>query len=291
LEEFRLPFSFLPASLGNRDYRLDLARSIEQEVSGLDPDLGDTVASLGGGLYQIQRVPLELAGDEDRRDQINWEVSQALISPAADYSIEFHTAGRAAFWVAVRHEVLDVCAEVYASAGIPVKGLVVEPVALSGASEMVRARGGERIAAIHYADGWLSFVSEEAGRLASADAVCVGCPSHSGSQYDSAEGDEAGAHRHVDAVDVARRWIEGDLAQDRRRAAYQRVVLCGEPDPVHHLIRRLRSPYYPELVALRPFSACDVRHLPESHRPLLSRQCAFGVAAGLAYLRLKGDIP
>ncbi len=127
--------------------------------------------------------------------------------------------------------------------------------------------------------------------MASADVVCVDWPSPIAGRSDSADGDGAGPARHLDAVEVARRWIEGDLVQDRQRAAYQRVVLSGDPDPVHHLIRRLRGTASPQLSALRPFSACDARHLPDSRWPLLSQQCAFGVAAGLAYRRLKGDIP
>jgi Tfp pilus assembly PilM family ATPase len=285
LAEVRLPVPFLPAELLECGTRQRIARALEEALSGVVHDLGRVVPSLGGGLFQIQKVPLEVASEEDRRDQITWEVSQTLISPPGDYLIDFYPEGRAAFWVAVRREILDLCTDLYAEAGISLKGLEVEPMALFYACEMADLWISGRNAAILSGYPWVSFVAAEGSTLIAAETVCV-----NGSVPDVPV---APRDRDLsdlqDIFEVAQRWIHGDRTLDRRRAAYDRVFFCGDQNRISGLMQRLRTPASPKLIPLQPFSACDTRHLPESQRPLLSRQSAFGIAAGLAYRGLEGE--
>lgn len=278
-----LPVVFQPAQLLQNSTRKRIARALKQTLSGFGDDPGRVVPSLGGGFFQIQKVPLEVVSEEDRRDQIGWEVSQALISPAGDYLIDFHTTDRAAFWVAVRREVLDLCNDLYAEAGISPNRLEVEPMALFYACEMADLWRSGRNAAILFGYPWLSFVAAEEGRLMAAETVCADGPSLAADE----------AKKGADSPDlqntfkVAQRWIYGARKPNRRRRAYNQVFFCGDEDRTLHLIRRLRAPSSPQLTPLQPFAACETRHIPEAQRPLLSRQNAFGIAAGLAYRGLQ----
>ncbi len=278
-----LPVPFQPADLLQNGARKRIAQSLKEILSDLGADLGSVVPALGGGLFQIQKIPLEVASEEDRRDQIIWEVSQALISPPGDYLIDFYPAGRAAFWVAVRRDVLDLCTDLYTEAGISPKSLEVEPMALFYACEMAGLWKPGRNAAILFEYPWLSFVAAEDGLLVAAEIVCVNGPS-SPAPAALEDGDLSDLE---DSIEVARRWIYGDRTLDRRRTAYNRVFFSGDGDRARHLIRQLRAPASPQLVPFQPFSACDTRHLPQAQRPLLFRQSAFGIAAGLAYRGLK----
>ena len=55
-----------------------------QALESLPKPIGTLSFCLSGGLYHMQKVPLEVAGKEDRREQILWEASQALISSVDD---------------------------------------------------------------------------------------------------------------------------------------------------------------------------------------------------------------
>lgn len=280
-----LPVPFVPETLLDEQARQRLAGGIAKAI-GSDRDArGRTTASLGGGLFQIQKIPLEVAAEEDRRNQVAWEVSQALISPAEDYIVDCHPAGRAAFWVAVRRTVAELCTRLYELASIPVDGFEVDPIALFRACTMARHEDSGRNGAILLGSPWLSFVAVDGDDLVAAETVradsCAVTPSQAGTDAD--------AQDRQATLDLVRRWVYGDLSSDRRRMTYQHVSLCGDQDDIHDLIHSLQASVPPNLTPLQPFSDCDTNHLPEAQRALLSDQSAFGVAAGLAYHGLRSE--
>jgi len=278
-----LPVPFVPETLLSEQARQRLARGIAEAIGNDRDARGRTTASLGGGLFQIQKVPLEVAAEEDRRNQVAWEVSQALISPAEDYIVDCHPAGRAAFWVAVRRTVAGLCTRLYESASIPVDGFEVDPIALFRACIMARHGDSGRNGAILLGAPWLSFVAVDDGDLVAAETVrtdsCAVSPNHA----------ETDAQDLQAARDVVRRWVYGDLSSDRRRMTYQHVSLCGDQDDIRSLIHGLQASVPPNLAPLQPFSDCNTDHLPETQRALLPDQSAFGVAAGLAYHGLRSE--
>ena len=287
LLEGRLSVPVRSAALRQPDARNRLARSIKEILGDLESDLGRVAVSLGGGLFQIQKVPLEVASEEDRKRQITWEVSQALISPPEDYHVDFYPAGRAAFWVAIRRQVIDSCTDLYTAAGISPEGFTVEPIALFHACEMARLWAPEPNAAILLAYPWLSFVAADEGLLMAAETVRVPSIPPDGEPPAKSGG---GLPDLQDVSERVRRWVYGDRTSDRRRTAYQQVYFCGDHQHTLHLIRHLRPPRSPELIPLQPFSALDTQDLPEAQRPLLSQPGAFGVAAGLAYRELEKTV-
>ncbi len=81
-------------------------KALRAALDRLPEPLGALSFALSDGLYHIQKVPLEVASEEDRREQIAWEASQALISPVDEFEIDFMPAGRAAFWTAIRKDII-----------------------------------------------------------------------------------------------------------------------------------------------------------------------------------------
>lgn len=288
LSEARLPLPFRPAVVRRATDRRRLADGIGPALAGMEAGSGELHVALGGGFYHLQKVPLEVASQEDRRDQIAWEASQTLIGPASDYLVDYHPAGRSAFWVAVHREAFDLCSDLFARLGVAVDSFEVEPMGLFYACRLTQRWADGRNAAVLLGSVWLSFVSTDGGLLTGAETAYVDGQSVSAAAGPS---DPDPDLAREEAFETVRRWIYGDRAPDRRQTAYSQVFFSGEQKQTLNLIRRLQSPASPELAALQPFAACNTSALPEPQRPLLARQCAFGVAAGLAYRALEKETP
>lgn len=165
--------------------------------------------ALTGGLYHIQKVPLEVAGKEDRKDQIVWETTQALISPPQDAIIDFIPAGRVAFWIAVHKRVVEIHERLCRDLGDVSLSFTVEPLALFYAGKATNVWQPGRQAAIHLTMPWSSFVSVEDGLLTAAETVRT--PKYSNTQ-----------------IHQIQQWISGDLAGSPRRSPHNEVFLSGQ---------------------------------------------------------------
>ncbi len=286
LLEASLPLEFRSEVLRDPNARNGLVKGIEETVSSIDEDLGVVVTCLNGGLYHIQKVPLEVASAEDQRDQIDWEASQALISPRVDYIVDFYPAGRVAFWVALRREVVDLCTDIYASAGISVSLFQVEPIALFYACQMAGVWTGDPRAAILIGNPWLSFIAAKNTTLTAAETVSVDCRLPDEPFEKNGRGPRV--LEQQGRFEITRQWIYGDLSPDLRRPIYEEVFFCGEQEQTLPLVRLFENET-PKMRALNPLSACEVEGLKASNRQFLRHESSFSIAAGLAYRGLERD--
>ena len=110
--------------------------ALREACDRLPKPLGTLSFSLSD--YHIQKVPLEVASAEDRREQVLWEASQALISPLDDFEIDFVAAGRAAFWIAIRKEVIGTYEALCHALGQTRAHLTASPFALFHAGLIAR---------------------------------------------------------------------------------------------------------------------------------------------------------
>ncbi len=287
LAKIRFPLPLTPHTLRDETQHALLAETLQTALQGLGVNPGAVAASVGGGLYHIQKVPLEVASREDRAHQIAWEVSQALIAPPEAYRLDIHPAGRSAIWLAVRQKVLEAYAMLFESSGLHPEAFEAEPLALFYACQMAGAWTPGRNAALLHDEIWPSFIAAEDGRLVSAETVRVEPQPEGSSNNDPGPGGPTSPGKEY--AEVARRWVFGDRVSDRRRAGLDRLLLCGSPEQVHLLQQNLQTPSSPELVALQPLSACNTDLLPSSQAHLLKEQSAFAVACGLAYRILTKD--
>ncbi len=281
IAEASLSVSFGAASLEDPDARRRLGGELQEVLAQTDTDLGAVVASLGGGLYHMRKVLLEVASQDDRREQIAWEVAQALISPAEDYLVRYYGARRAAVWVAVRRQTIELVADLYTGSGAPPDAFGVEPMAMVRACEMSGVWGSGRCAAVLIDPPWASLASGEDGLLVAAETIHEGRnePGETGSDYGVGAGDGR------DLRELVENWVHGTGVVDQRRTAYDRVLLCGGEDPFQ-LMQGPQPSGAPEFSQLRPFSSCDTQSVPEAQHHLLRRQGVFCIAAGLASLGL-----
>ena len=280
--EARIPVPFGAASLEDPGVRRRFGDVLRETFSGIEGDLGAVVASLGGGLYHIRKVLLEVASQDDRREQIAWEVAQALISPAEEYLVRYYAAKRAAVWVAVRRQSVELVADLFTGSGVSPDAFGVEPMAMARACELSGVWGSGRCAAVWIDPPWVSLATGEDGLLVAAETVHVGQsePGGAGSDYGVGAGDRR------DLRELVESWVHGNGALDQRRAAHDRVFICGSDKDQVQMMQGIQSSGGPKLSHLRPFSSCDTRILPEAQHQLLRRQDAFCIAAGLASLGL-----
>lgn len=190
-----------------------LVKELDQALKSLPAPSDRLAFSLPGGLYHIQKIPLEVASEDDRRDQISWEASQALIASSEDYVIDFIPAGRVAFWTAVRKRVIDLLTTVLETLCERATHITIEPIALFHAGLQANAWGPGRQTVVHLESPWSSFVSVENGILIAAETV----RSH----------DTTARPSNLQTQQI-RQWISGDLAGSPRRPPYRQVYLSGQ---------------------------------------------------------------
>jgi len=273
LAETDLGEAICPQALRSPESRLRISGALRHAFANGPGPVGECVLGLAGGLYQVQRVPLELASDEDRREQVLWEASQALISPPEEYVLEVYAAGRAAFWVAYRSCVVETLRALFRDSGVDIDAVAAEPVAMARAGTMAQEPGSGMAGVVHWEFPWLTFVSVQDGQMVAAETSrahtsCRG----SGTLPD-------------DLVEAAQRWVSSDLASGRNRAPCGRVLYCGGPEGLRRIADQLRGPLAPEVAQLDVFSRCDTAFLGAESAPEHSAG-EFGIAAGLAHMGL-----
>lgn len=277
LAESTLPSSLSPSTFPNSGSRDSIVDFLKATLTSLDIDTGTVIPSLGRTFYHIQKIPLEVASDEDRKEQVRWEAAQTLISPLESYLIDYYPAGRSAFWIAIRKEIQDFITSTFISAGYVPGTFLITPVALYHACELARVWLKDRNAAILLERSELAFVAGDRKNITSAETIDI--------QQNTVEGPK---DTEAERLHKIKGWVTGDRSTGKSSAAYQEVYLSGEPKHTQALVARLKL-VSPELKSLEPFDACDIRGLTSNQENLLNRQSAFAVAAGLAYRGLKEE--
>jgi hypothetical protein len=197
---------------------------------------GSLVITLGGGLFHIQRVPLEVASETDRIAQIHWEASQVLIDPIEHYVIDFLPSGRVAFWTAIRKEITETYSEYFLNLGFDTISFVPEPLALLGLCKYNSTH--QNHGAIWLGQKWGSFVAQNNEVLTTIETVHL---------YNK-------AHNDPRILSQIKHWIQGDLNAERRRPTFDHVLLCGETHPIATLSESLSEFKTPRIV---PFNLSD----------------------------------
>ena len=280
--ERSLPLPFGPDALRDGSSGPLLTDIIRECVTEAD-ETGPVLTSLPGGWYQIQKVPLEVASEADRRSQMIWEAAQGFASASSELDIRYLPARRSAFWVACRQSLRRSIEAFFGDAGLDDVTLIAEPIALINACSLSGAWDHGHTAAVLFSLPWLCIVSALDGELLSAESIRTDVTNGYGSLPADKGADPKKAVRpgYV-AVEVLRRWLVGDAAPARRRRPYGRLMVCGD----RGCTDELTSPAYPRQEAtadlLMPFTSCTV-DAAQAAIGLDDRQTEYAIAAGLAY--------
>jgi hypothetical protein len=278
LFEATLPLPFLPATLRDPNLLGQLAKHIRTALATLNVETGCIVPALGKEFYHMQKVPLEVASDEDRREQIYWEASQALISPLDAYSIDYYPSGRSAFWIAIRKEIQDHITSLFDDMEPNLHSPVIAPVALYDACRSAGIWTRERNAAICLDGSRLFFVAGDANTITTAETACM-------------LQDEVETPPEARAISLVKGWIFGDRSREKTGSVFSKIHLCGIPEQIAELSDRLSISASPQLTILDPFAAMDTTGLDTESKHLVARQSVFAVAAGLAFRGLEQENP
>ncbi|MDE3256721.1 MAG: hypothetical protein OYM47_02670 [Gemmatimonadota bacterium] len=282
LFETRLATPVLPHWPVQPLVRQCIAEGLQNAFAQVQKVPGSVVLSLGGGFFHLQKSHLELASSEDRQEHITWEAAQTLVDPIERYVVDYIAVGRAAFWIAIRKEVLDFCSELLSSLLVTKYRLETEPIGLYYACLMAKGRAGSG-AAVMGGHPWLYFVATESGKLVSAEAVCLENTRPVGGSQDETSREYAILER-TDAI--LHRWLDERRHFNRNRAEFDHVLLCGENHRIETLGQRIEKAVGSGFETLLPFLNCTTETLPESQRHFLVNQSTFSVAGGLAYMKL-----
>lgn len=227
-----------------------------QALESLPKPLGTLSFSLSGGQYHIQKVPLEVAGEEDRREQIMWEASQALISPVDNSVIDFIPIGRVAFWTAVRNGVIDAYETLCSALGETHMHFSVAPLALFCAGLPARVWEAGRQMAIHRDPDGALYISVENGILVGVETA------------------------GPDTLNL-QRWLS--LASSPHRPC-KRVYLSGDIPPID-------PPANLSLEEHPIFRGIDTAQLPKRDRAKLGQASRFALALGAGLHKLISESP
>lgn len=227
-----------------------------QALESLPKPIGTLSFCLSGGLYHIQKIPLEVAGEEDRREQIFWEASQALISPVDNCVIDFIAVGRMAFWTAVRNGVIDAHETLCSALGETHLHLSVAPLSLFCAGLPARVWEAGRQMAIHSDASGAFYISVENGIL-------------------------IGVETAIPDVLSLQRWFS--LASSPHRPC-KRVYLSGD-------IQTIDPPADLSLEEHPIFRGIDTEQLPKQDRAKLGQASRFALALGAGLHKLISETP
>ena len=227
-----------------------------QALESLPKPIGTLSFCLSGGLYHMQKVPLEVAGKEDRREQILWEASQALISPVDDSVIDFIVVGRVAFWTAVRNGVIDAHETLCSALGETHMHLSVAPLSLFCAGLPARVWDAGRKMAVHSDSDGSFCVSVENGIL-------------------------TGVETAIPDSSRLQRWFS--LASSAHRPC-KRVYLSGD-------ISAIDPPTDLSLAEYPIFLGIDTAQLPAHDRAKLGQASRFALALGAGLHKLISETP
>jgi len=203
------------------------------------PNVTETViVTLGGGFFHIQKVPLEVASEADRKTQILWEAEQVLIGGTDQYVIDFLPTGRIAFWTAIRTEIIEKYTHTLTELGYKSVHFIPEPLALyalSKASNKTQNQG-----AIWVGPNWGSFVTQTNQSLTTAQTISF----------------QNKGHNSGHTLNQIKHWVQGDLNNERRRPSCDHILLCGEHNELSALLTPLREIRTPRIVTF------DATNLP-----------------------------
>lgn len=285
-----LPVELAPEVLLKAEAQPTVAEALRRlfEESGIDRR--SVALSVGGNFSVIKRVPLEVASEEERREQIAWEASQHLIDPVSDYCIDYHAFGGTAFLIAVRQQTTDACRSVCERAGLGLKCVEVDPLSLfyacrlaSGDASEEEARQG--VSAVHIGGRWASCISTWGADLTAVELVRL---DRGGWRLRAGAGEERTETREA-AVRALGRRVAGGLVPERRNgpgARERRVLLSGDRQVVEEVGRWWTGMEPLSVAFIDPFARADLRALPGDQRPLLDWRTGFTVSAGAAYKNL-----
>ncbi|MYB58850.1 MAG: hypothetical protein F4X51_20920 [Gemmatimonadetes bacterium] len=245
-------FDFDPEKEVSKSFVEELGQALES----LPKPIGTLSFCLSGGLYHIQKIPLEVAGEEDRREQIFWEASQALISPVDNSVIDFIAVGRVAFWTAVRNGVIDAHETLCSALGETHLHLSVAPLALFCAGLPARVWEAGRKMAVHSDPDGSCYVAVENGILIGVETTV---PNSSSLQ----------------------RWFS--LASSSHRPC-KRVYLSGD-------IPAIDPPASLSLEEYPIFLGIDTAQLPKRDREELGQASRFALALGAGLHKLISETP
>ena len=100
-------------------------------LENLDTAEGDPIwISLPPGYIHLRRIPLEIAGERDRRTHLVWEAAQTLGQAPENLTLRHWASGSAAIWEAVRADLVAGIDQRLETAGFHLGGVCAEPVAL-----------------------------------------------------------------------------------------------------------------------------------------------------------------
>ena len=245
-------FDFAP----EKEVPKSFVEELGQVLESLPKPIGTLSFCLSGGLYHMQKVPLEVAGKEDRREQILWEASQALISPIDHSEIDFIAVGRVAFWTAVRNGVIDAHETLCSALGETHLHLSVAPLSLFCAGLPARVWDAGRKMAVHSDSDGSFCVSVENGILTGVETAI---PDSSSLQ----------------------RWFS--LASSAHRPC-KRVYLSGD-------ISAIDPPTDLSLAEYPIFLGIDTAQLPAHDRAKLGQASRFALALGAGLHKLISETP
>jgi hypothetical protein len=269
----------------------DTQAQIAEALRGLFGESGidrqSVAVVVGSNFSVIKRVPLEVASEEERREQVMWEASQHLLDPVSDYCIGYHAFGRMAFLVAVRTQISDACRHVCDCADVGMKCVEVDPLCLFYACLMASedVREGDVIA-VHIGGRWASCISMAGTDLTTVELVRL---DRGGRRLRAGAEEEDRTETKETAVRALGRRIAGGSFPERRNGSAgraRRVLLSGDRRAVEEVGRWWMGA---DLLAVEfsdPFACADVELLPADQCPLLDWRTGFAVSAGAAYKNL-----
>lgn len=222
-----------------------------QALEILSKPLGTLSFCLSDSLYHIQKVPLEVAGKEDLREQILWEASQALISPVDNSAIDIIPVGRVAFWTAVRNGVIDAHKTLCSALGETRMHLSIAPLALFCTGLPAGVWKSGRQMAVHRDPAGSFYISVENGILIGVETA------------------------GPDSENL-KRWLS--LASSPHRTCKQ-VYLSGDIPPID-------PPAGLSLAEHPIFRGIDTAQLPKRDRAKLGHASRFALAFGAGLHKL-----
>ena len=134
----------------------------------LPDDLGDLYLAAPPGVYQIRRVPLEVAEEVDRRNQVTWEVQQALCAKEDEYLIGYVARGSSAVWIAIPTICVEKLTVGFADRDVALKGICAEPLAIALALRRIHPAG--QVSALRATSSWITWVDLNDGTLVAASS-------------------------------------------------------------------------------------------------------------------------
>ncbi|MSS73814.1 MAG: hypothetical protein EXS64_20360 [Candidatus Latescibacteria bacterium] len=280
------PMELTPDALLKAEAQAHLAEALRELLDESGVHREAVALSVGSNFFVIKRVPLEVASEEERREQIAWEAGQHLIDPVSDYCIDYHAFGGTAFLIAIRRQMADACRSVCERAGLGLKCVEVDPLSLfyacrmaSGDASGEEARQG--VSAVHIGGRWASCISAWGTDLTAVELVRL-----------DRGGLRAGEDRTGTTEAALRslgRRIAGGLVPERRNGSEgreRRVLLAGDRRVVEEVSRWWMGVEPLAVAFLDPFAGMDLRSLPAEQRPLLAWGTGLAVSAGAAYKNL-----